>query len=142
MVQSIQNDVENVSATGKTKNSVHFMVNRTNTGFELLVVGRKFFSALETGRGPRTSSDYGGFEVNLEEWMDARGIGADLSPKKKKNLARYLALKINREGDSVYKKGGREVYSDNLDLLIQKLMNDIKSQFKNYVIKEIKDGFN
>lgn len=118
-VKMLQNLVP--KATGKTARSIEYIVvpNR------LRIVGREFFETLETGRGPRKSSKEGGFKDNLLEWMKARGIGSDLSEKKRKQLARFFAWKINKEGDTTFKAGGRSIYSMQVDAFVEELSNVI-----------------
>mgnify|MGYP000286372909 CR=1 FL=1 len=137
-VMSIRNDVQKLSATGKTADSVRFEIGIEADGSIVMrFLGRKFFKALETGRGPRKSSEYQEFDLNLLEYMKARGIGSDLSEKKRAQLARFIAWKINKEGDSVFKAGGREVYSDNLHKLAREIKSAIVSDFKQFFILEI-----
>jgi hypothetical protein len=134
-VMALRKDVEKVSASGKTAESIRFEIEIEDNGnmrFKLL--GRKYFSTLETGRGPRRSSQYGEFDLNMLEYMKARGIGADLSEKKRNQLARVLAYKINKEGDSVFKQGGRVVYSETLTKFISELKRAITQDFKKIAI--------
>lgn len=141
-VTSIKNDVSKISATGKTRDSVRFVVFKYAGAWHLQIRGRKFFKAIETGRGPRKGTEYQKFDISILDYMKARGIGSDLSEKKRANLARFIALKINKEGDSVFKQGGRQVYSDNLDKIIDKIKQDIRKQFTTAVITDIKHEFN
>ena len=137
-VQSLRQDVEKVSATGKTADSIRFEVSVENNGnLTLIFYGRKFFKTLETGRGPRRSHTYGEFDLNLIDYMNARSIGSDLSDKKKKQLAKFLAYKINKLGDSTFKKGGRVVYSPGLSKLVSEIKSAITKDFAKLYIKEI-----
>lgn len=137
-VMALRNDVMKVSATGKTADSIRFEISvESDATVVMRFVGRKFFSTLETGRGPRKSTEYQEFDLNLLEYMRARGIGADLTDKKKKQLAKFIAYKINKEGDSVFKKGGREVYSQTLIKLVNEIKSAIQTDFKKFIIREI-----
>lgn len=139
-VESIKQDVNQVSATGKTAESVRFEVTFKDGRWTLTFYGREFFKAIETGRGPRRSSTYSGFDESLLEYMKARGIGSDLSEKKRKQLARFLAYKINREGDLTYKKGGRIVYSENLSKLVDELIKALATDVvKQYILDTIRN---
>lgn len=140
-VDSIKNDVSKYSATGQTAQSVKYVVIKQGNSYTLRFLGRKFFKALETGRGPRKSTSYQEFDLNILEYMKIRGIGSDLPEKKRAQLARFIAYKINKEGDSVFKKGGRQVYSDNLFKLVSELKEALVKDAKNTVIKTIKRGF-
>lgn len=139
-VMALRQDVQKVSATGATADSIRFELENTATGWTLRIIGRKFFSTLETGRGPRRSSEYGQFDLNLLDYMNAKGIGSDLTDKKKKQLAKFLAYKINKEGDSVFKKGGRIVYSPTLTKLADEFKGAITQGFKRFIIDEVKNG--
>lgn len=106
------------SATGKSADSVRY----ESTHNTLQIFARGFIEAMETGRGPRQSSQDGGFKDSMLEYMKAKGIGDELSEKKRQQLARFLVLKINREGDTLWNKGGgRDVYSSVLDKFVEQL---------------------
>lgn len=142
-VEALRKDVQKVSATGQTADSIRFEIQKKDNGnYVFRLLGRKYFSTLETGRGPRKSSEYGEFDLNLLEYMKARGIGADLSEKKRQQLAKFLAYKINKEGDKTFKKGGRIVYSETLSKFIDELTRAIKKDFVQVAIKLVtsKDG--
>lgn len=128
-VQMLKAAVSKVSATGNTEASISFEVTSKEDSDTLKIFAREFFSALETGRGPRKSSTESGFQDGLEEWMRARGIGSELSDKKRKQLAAFFRWKINKEGDATYKKGGRQVYSNDLEKYIEALKEALKKDF-------------
>lgn len=138
--ESLKQDVDKVSATGKTKASVRYEIVKEGTTQSLIWYGRKFFKALETGRGPRKSDQYQEFDVSMYEYMQARGIGADLPEKKRKQLARFLAWKINKEGDKTFKMGGRQVYSDNLNKIVQELIAAVKKDTIGLYIMDIRSA--
>lgn len=140
-VESIKADVSRYSATGQTAQSVKYVVLKQAETYTLRFLGRKFFKALETGRGPRKGTTYQEFDLNILEYMKIRGIGSDLPEKKRAQLARFIAYKINKEGDSVFKKGGRQVYSDNLLKLVSELKKALAKDLKDQVIKTIRRGF-
>jgi|GEM_PF-4594089 len=133
-VTMLEQSVARLDATGKTKKSIGYqLLYKDQKKATLILYGREFFETLETGRGPRKSSTYGGFDNSMLEYMQARGIGSDLSDKKRKQLARFLTLKINREGDKTFKAGGRVVYSDKLDKFVDELTKAVSDQLvKNY----------
>lgn len=146
-VLALRTDVEKVSATRKTIDSIRFEVFKDSEGnYSLKLIGRGYFKALETGRGPRKNSSYGEFDFNLEDWLKAKGFP---SRKSKSGVTYYnlggenwfsaksLAWKINKDGDSVFRSGGREVYSETLIKLAQELKRAITSDFKQFVIQEI-----
>lgn len=123
-------------ATGNTAQSIEYEVYPNR----LVIYARAFFTALETGRGPRKSDEYGGFDKSLLEWMKARGIGGDLNEKKQKQLARFLAYKINQKGDRTFRAGGKTVYSQVVDKFIKELSNEIiKIKTKEYTDRFVND---
>lgn len=145
-VQALKQDVQKVSATGETEDSIRFEVSQEGTVTTLFILARAFFSTLETGRGPRKSSEQGNFLDGMWEYMQARGIGADLPEKKRRQLARFLTLKINREGDKTFKQGGRIVYSPTLTKFINELRAAVKKDLFGMYVKDVmsvvKDGNN
>lgn len=139
-VAALKQDVDKVSATGKTAASIRYEVVQKDTMQSLVIYGRQFFKALETGRGPRKSNQYQEFDVSMYEYMQARGIGSDLPEKKRKQLARFLAWKINKEGDKTYKAGGRIVYSPTLTRIIEELTEAVKKDRIGMFISEIRSA--
>lgn len=140
-VESLKNDVQKVSATGETAASIYYEIEGKDGVDTLRIIGRKFFKALETGRGPRKSSQEQGYTEKMYEYMQARGIGSDLTEKKRKQLARFLVYRINKEGDSVYKSGGRVVYSKTLNKFVDELTQAVRKDLTKSYIKEITRNF-
>lgn len=141
-VEALKQAVRPYSATRETEDSIRFEIVQTGTKITLRFLARKFFSALETGRGPRKSTVYQEYDLKLLEYMKIRGIGSDLTEKKRKQLAKFIAYKINKEGDSVFKKGGRIVYSPTITKLIAELTQAVKKEVVGYVVKQILNGTN
>lgn len=129
-VEIVKAAVSKYSASGDTVNSIEFQ----STENSLQILAREFIQTLETGRGPRKSSESGGFKDKMLRYMQARGIGSDLDQKKKEALAKFLVLKINREGDKLYKAGGgRDVYTKALEGFVKDLEKEVsKVQTKKY----------
>lgn len=145
-VLALRTDVNAVSATGKTADSIRFEISVENNGtITLSFLGRAYFKALETGRGPRKSNEYQQYDVSLEEWLESRGLPSKTSKKGIKYFqlgqhwfsAKSLAWKINKEGDSLHKKGGRIVYSPTLAKLAEEIKRAIVSDFTKFIISEI-----
>lgn len=132
-VTLLKQAVQPYSATGKTADSIQFVASEDR----LVILGRPYFKALETGRGPRKSTEQGDFLDNMLDFMRAKGIGSELSDKKKRQLARFLTLKINREGDKLFKKGGREVYSQLLPKFTEELQKALTEQFKKDLLEKL-----
>lgn len=139
-VEALKQDVDKVSATGKTRESIRYEVTQDGTIQGLQFYARMFFKAMETGRGPRKSDQYQEFDKYMLEYMQARGIGADLSPKKRQKLAKFLVWKINKEGDKTYKEGGRIVYSPTLTRIIKELTEAVKKDVIGMFISEIRSA--
>jgi hypothetical protein len=144
-VEVLKQAVQKVGATGKTADSIRYEVTKDR----LLLIGRGYFDALETGRGPRESTQESGFTDDMLEWMKARGIGKDLTEKKRKQLARFLVLRANKEGDKLWKQGHgakvRDVYSAVLDKFVEELTEKIAKEtvkeFTQKVVNSLKNGF-
>jgi hypothetical protein len=137
-VMALRQAVEKYSATGKTVDSIRFEVFVDSDGnMTLTFYGRQFFKALETGRAPRKNTSYGQFDLNLLDYMEARGMLTGLTDKQKKAKAKSLAWYINKHGDQTYREGGREVYSDTLFKLVSELKRAITQDFTKLYIREI-----
>lgn len=136
-VELLKESIRSVKATGKTEDSIVYSVKQGKENTQLQFRGREYFKALETGRGPRQSSRQEHFDKRLEEYMQARGFPSKTS----KSGVRYfrigkswmsgksLAYKINTQGDRTYRRGGRELYSKELNALIKDLNKDTLELF-------------
>lgn len=137
-VDLLRDDVAQVSVTNKTKDSIRFEVFTDNKGrFTLEFYGREYFKALETGRSPRESSSYGQFDLNLLEYMEAKGWLSGMTDKQKKAKAKSLAWYINKHGDKTHREGGRIVYSKTLDTLVRNLSVALSKDFSKFYLSEI-----
>lgn len=131
-VDVVKQQVAKYSATNKTVNSIE----GTSDDHSLQILGRAFIEAMETGRGPRKSSEDGGFKDSMLEYCKARGMGLGLTEKQLENLAKFLVLKINKEGDQLYKMGGgRDVYSK----AVEKFAADLEKTVTDYMFKQASD---
>ncbi len=145
-VALLKNAIQPYSATGKTVSSIRSEVKPNG----LKLFGRKALSAIETGRGPRKSSEYEGFDLNLDDWAKARGLSTKVSKNGVKYFkigpywfsAKSLAWKINAKGDKLFRSGGRDVYSDALDRFVEELIGAIKKDKMDEVRKQIKESLN
>lgn len=137
-VMALRQDVEKVSATGETSDSIRFEVSVESNGtLTLTFYARQYFKALETGRGPRKSDQYQQYDLKLLDYMEARGMLSGLTDKQKKAKAKSLAWYINTHGDETYRKGGRVVYTPTLVKLVSELKRAIISDFTKLYIREI-----
>lgn len=147
-VEALKQDVQKVSATGQTAESLRYEVTKKDTVQSLTFYARAFFKALETGRGPRKSSEYQEYDKRLEEYLTTRGIESKVSKSGIKYFklgkswmsAKGLAYKINKEGDSVYKKGGRVVYTPTIQRLIEEITAAVKKDTIGMFIAEIRSA--
>lgn len=132
-VEVLKMNVSKVGATGKTSESIHSVVEPDR----LLLLARGYFKALETGRGPRESSEYGGFDKSLEEWLAVKFQSKTSKTGNKYYKigeswvsAKSLAYKINTVGDKLWRQGHgdkvRDVYSDALDKFVAELIQAVK----------------
>lgn len=132
--------------SGKTRDSVNYEVTRSETSIKLVVKGRPFFKAVETGRKPTDGSSYQGFDKRLEEWMDAKGFPTKVSKKgikyyklgEKWMTAKGLSIVINKQGDKKHNEGGKDVYSSDLERLVEELKRDLVKLIKEDLISVIK----
>ena len=132
-VEVLKMNVSKVGATGKTSESIHSVVEPGR----LLLLARGYFAALETGRGPRQSTEYGEFDKHLEEWMSLK-FESKTSKTGNKYFkiggswvnAKGLAYKINTVGDKLWRRGQgakvRDVYSEALAKYIDELTAAVK----------------
>jgi hypothetical protein len=131
-VDIVKQAVAKYSATNKTVNSIE----GKSDDKSLQILGRAFIKAMETGRGPRKSSEDGGFKDSMLEYIKARGMGLGLSDKQQENLAKFLVLKINREGDQLYRMGGgRDVYTK----AVEKFAEELEKTVTDYMFKQATD---
>lgn len=132
-VELLKESIREVRATGKTEDSIEFKIQETKDGYNLTFYGREYFKALETGRSPRKSTEYSGLDERLDEWMRVRGFQTKTSKKgtiyyKIGNnwyTGKSLAYMINKKGDKTYRDGGRQLYSDALDELMEEMFDKI-----------------
>jgi hypothetical protein len=138
-VHALKDDVDRVTATGKTAASIRFEVEEKDGVSRLRIFARKFFRALETGRGPRRSNTESGFTDGMLEYVRAR---MGLSGKEAERMANFLRWRINKEGDETFKRGGRVVYSPTLEQIKDEAKQVAKKEFKSFFFSEIKQAFN
>ena len=140
-VKALKDDVSKVSATHKTERSIRYEVEGNESVDRLIIYARAYFSAIETGRGPRKSTQYQEYDKSLLEYMEARGLVSGLTQKQKESKAKSLAWYINKHGDKTYREGGRIVYSKTMDKLVKELTEAIKKDFKDFYVREIRNAF-
>lgn len=125
-----------VSATGKTDRSIHSELKDSEDGIKAKIFARGYTSLIEKGRGPTSKRPSREMIENLIEYAKARGM------EDPERAAWAIATEINKHGDKTFQKGGREVYSDDLDKLLEKYIADTTKAHTDFVVDEIKGAFN
>lgn len=132
-------------ASGRTAASLRVEVNET----EGTLWGRSPFGTLETGR--QAGKVPANFRLIIRQWMQDKGIKARPMPYKtdrphkytaeergELSLAFLIARKIEREGTSLFRKGGRnDIYTNVIPLAKERILMRITSLLKTE-IKNIK----
>lgn len=151
-VDTLKESLQKYNVTGKTIGSIKAVIDTLNN--RLIITGRPFMSTMETGRGPRKSSNYYNFDKGLQDWLNAKGFPSKTSKKGTKYYkigeswmsAKSLALRINKDGDKQFRQGHgekvREVYTATMakvkEELIQAVKEDQSNEFKNKVLASLK----
>ena len=89
------------NATGKTSESILW---QTPTDTHLIVDAPSYIFAVETGRGPRKSSQNANLKSKLLQWVQARSI--TWAGKTSEQIASFLTWYINKYGTKLYREGG------------------------------------
>nr|DAN67661.1 MAG TPA: hypothetical protein [Caudoviricetes sp.]DAX54989.1 MAG TPA: hypothetical protein [Caudoviricetes sp.] len=132
-------------ASGRTAASLRVEANET----EGTLWGRSPFGTLETGR--QAGKVPANFRLIIRQWMQDKGIKARPMPYKTNrphkytaeergelSLAFLIARKIEREGTSLFRKGGRnDIYTNVIPLAKERILMRITSLLKTE-IKNIK----
>ncbi len=135
-VEVVKMSLEKVRATGKTIDSVGFVVDSDSHSDTLIIFAREFVELLETGRRPTSKGPSSEMIENLTEYAAARGMD------KPESAAWAIAITINKKGDITFRRGGRDVYSEALDKFLDELKEAIKKDFINSWRLEIKKSLN
>lgn len=134
-------------ATGKTLRSLEGRVEVSQTGYTAMILGRKYFGALETGSGPArrkgTDAERREFIESLKEWCRVRGFtSGGLSDEQYERLAKWLAWRIKKYGTQLYQKGGRrDVFTPAVDKLTANLLETIPTLFAQQIVNDFTQGF-
>jgi len=135
-VRIVQTALEQVRASGKTIQSVKSIISEDKGVDRFQVVARPYTNRIEKGIGPTTKGPSREMIKSLTEYAQARGMD------KPESAAWGLAKKIQKEGDRTFKKGGRVVYSDDVDKLVDEMTNEIKKEVRIKFTRTIKNSFN
>jgi hypothetical protein len=134
-VRIVQTALEQVRASGKTIQSVKAIISEDKGVDRFQIVARPYTNRIEQGIGPTTKGPSREMIKSLTEYAQARGMD------KPESAAWGLAKKIQKEGDRTFKKGGRIVYSDDVDKLVKEMTNDIKKEVRIKYTRTIKNSF-
>jgi len=134
-VEVLKHAIAQVEATGRTAQSIRHEVTSTETTDTLTLYARAFFELIEKGRRPTDKGPSPEMIQFLTEYAKARGMD------KPESAAWGIAKKINKEGDSTYRSGGREVYSPELLKFVDELKEVLTKEFVKGYLLEIKGAF-
>lgn len=133
--EKIKQDLTKVQATGKTVDSVRYVVEKSGTVDRLTFYAREWTKLLESGRGPTTKNPSPEMIESLTEYARARGM------ENPKSAAWAIAKKINKEGDKTKKQGGRIVYSGTVEKLAADIKKDVTKHYTTKFMQTIKGSF-
>lgn len=129
-IRIAQNIVKNGQyATGKTVQSI---MTEMDGAYHGRLVGRKFFSALETGRARTkvTTPSNPTLQERILEWLIAKGI-TPTDGKSELSLSWAIARKIHKQGTKLFREGGRtDVYSNEIPQTITNIQSRVMYYFK------------
>lgn len=134
-VQVVKQALEKVRATGKTIDSVEYIVEEGGNYDSLIIFGREYINLIEAGRRPTSKGPSPEMIKDLTEYAQARGMD------KPKNAAWAIAVTINKKGDTTFRRGGRDVWSEDLEKFVEELKQALKKDFINSWRIEIKKAF-
>lgn len=133
-VKLLQQAVAPHDATGKTRASIRF----ESTKLSLKFFARNFFELLEKGIRPSTkkpSKPSTDMIKAMTEYATARGF------KNPEKAAWAISIKQLKEGDTTHKRGGRIVYSDDIETFKTELREELTKEFKAELKQEMKKEF-
>lgn len=133
-VEKIQANLSSTgtNATSETSRSLHYSVENQGNKTILTIVAKPYFMVVETGRKPTPDKKPGREMIeNIGRWLAARG--------KQESMKWAVAVKINKEGTELYKKGGRKDIVSNVitDDFIQTVMKEILQHFAEAVMSNV-----
>lgn len=125
------------NATGKTAQSLRFVIKDGGSVLSLQVLGREFFKALETGRKatPQKMPSRAMID-NITEWVQAKG--------KPESAVWGIAMAIQKKGTRLFQSGGREDIFTNVvkdPRFIDELSKEILDLYAQEYAKNIRIAF-
>lgn len=133
-VQKIQGNLSSTgtNATTETSKSVRYSVESHGNKSTLTIAAKPYFMVVETGRRPTPDKKPSRDMIdNLGKWVAARG--------KEDSMKWAIAMKINKEGTDLFKKGGRKDIVSNVitDEFINDLAQEILTHFAESVLSSV-----
>jgi hypothetical protein len=127
LVQQLKQSIAPHSATGATVKSLRFEVKTEGTKEILLVYGRPFIMALETGRKatPQYTKPSFSFVNSIKEWLKAKGGN--------QSFAYAIAKSIHQKGT----KPNPGIITPYVDSFTQKITKDILRTFADQYLHHI-----
>lgn len=130
-VKVLQQAVAPLDATRKTFNSIRFESTETNLKF----FARSFFELLEKGIKPSKKKPSRDMIESMTEYAKARGFE---NPEK---AAWAISVKQLDKGDTTFRKGGRVVYSDDMQTFTKELAKELASDYGKELALQFKGHF-
>lgn len=136
-VSIMQEAVRPLSATGKTVRSIRYEIQNVFNSEQLglFFYARDFFALLERGIKPSQKRPSKEMIDSLTEYAKARGMQ---NPKK---AAWAIAINQLKEGDTTHRKGGRELFSQDLQNMLKNLSEDLAKDYSIALAGNIKKQF-
>lgn len=133
--QTLKEALDKVSATHQTVNSVSSEVTETDYTVSLKLFARKYVGLLQTGRKPTTKNPSPEMIELLTEYAKARGMS------KPESAAWAIAKTINKQGDKIFRSGGRDVYSTELDKFVEEVTQSVMKELSDFYVRELVNTF-
>ena len=133
-IDGIKSRIPNV--TGQSAKSLGYRI----VGTELTIFSTdKYFTTLETGRGPTVNKTPGNptLQQSIEQWIKDKPL--QLNGITAKSLSYIISRKIHEEGSLLYRQGGKSgVISKSINdqVIKEKLTDVLTDKFRDYVINE------
>lgn len=131
-------------ATGRTLRSLEGRLRREGDVYIAQILGRRYFGALETGRGPYTGGPEAikQFNRNLMDWFKARHIHSEMTDEQLEMEANRLRWYINKYGTRLYRRGGRtDIFTPAYEGFVQTLQKSLSESFALKARQLFTEGF-
>lgn len=134
-VQVLQDAISGIEASGKTAESIRYEVQSSGSTDKLLLIARQYFELIEKGIKPSGKNPPPEMIQQLTQYAKSRGM------KDPEKAAWGIAKTILKEGDKTYNRGGRIVYSDDLDKFVQELKTYSTQVFAKGFLTQVTGAF-